>query len=135
MEVDFFDSNVVHFGLGLAKALKHGRGVLFGARGDARFFDDIEDVFEVPMRLAVAAEYPELRGRDASPRRFFDFKTSAGAERIERLEECCGVGARVEQSANSNVSADAGERVKVANLHAMSWGSSSPEGPCRNSSI
>ncbi len=46
-----------------------------------------------------------------------------------------GVRSRIDQRADRHVSADAGEGVQVADLHAITCGSSSPEGPCRNSSM
>ena len=44
VEVHFFDGDAVDLGFGFGQALEDGGGVLFGAGGDFRVVDDLENV-------------------------------------------------------------------------------------------
>ena len=108
---------------------------MFRARGNFRVRDDVENVLQMPVPLSIAADHTKLRGRDPAPLGLFHFERRARAQLFERLHKLLAVGAGIDQRANRHVSADAGERIQVADFHAINWGKSSPEGPCRNSSI
>ena len=91
--------------------------------------------FRCRWPLASPADHAKFRSCDSAALGLLDLEFRAGAQAFERRSSAALIGAGVDQRANRHVSADAGEGVQVADLHAINWGSSSPDGPCRNSSI
>src|SRR5258708_35105182 len=135
MEMNFRQRNTVNLCFCLAQALKHCGRVLFGAIGERRLSDQLENILEMPVMFRFAPIDIELRGRDTQPGGLLNPKTRPRPKAFQRAYKSCTVYAGVNQCAHRHVSADAREGVEITDLHAISWGSRSPDGPCRNWSI
>src|SRR5579871_494470 len=89
----------------------------------------------MPVSGGVAADDPKFRGGDASAFCLLNFELRSSAQTFECEHNRPRIGAGIDQSADRHISADAGERIEVADFHAINWGNTSPEGPWRNSPI
>src|SRR5579884_642558 len=87
------------------------------------------------MRFARLMIDIKLRRGDPSALRRLDAKPRAGLQRIERLRQRARIRPGVNQRADSHIAADTRKGIEVADVHAMSLGSSSPHGPAWNASI
>ena len=120
VEMDLLDRDPVYFGFRLAEPLKHGDGILFRAVRQARAFDHLEDVRQVPVFRCLLVADVKFRRRDAAPFRLFNFEVRSRAERIEGFEKCGLVGPRIDQGADGHIPRDAGERIEIASGHELS---------------
>src|SRR5712692_9425147 len=131
----FVDRNVVDFSFGLAQPLKdRGRGLFDGSRKSGSV-NQLQDILQMPVSGGVPADDAEFRSCNAAAFCFLDSELRTRTETLEREYHGTRIRAGVDQCADRHISADAGEGVQVADFHAINWGNSSPDGPCKNWSM
>jgi len=113
MKMHAFEGHLVYGGLHLAEALEHSRGILSRTFGQCSFFDQLQNVRQVPVGVRLHNGHMEFGGTDTAAFDPFEGDYRTGIERSQRLDDGGLIGAGIRQRAHQHVAADPGEPIQI----------------------